>query len=72
MATSAHATRSTDESCSIATEVQMFRQYLRDAAITCLPYLKDDQLQRIEAEVLTTHPHVIASRSTDYTVFVQG
>ena len=72
MATSADATTTTHESGSIAAEVRMFRPYLRDAAITCLPCLRDDQLRRIEAEVLITHPHVIASRLTDYTVFVQG
>ena len=46
--------------------------YLRDAVIACLPHLTDDQLQRIEGEVMTMCHHALTSRLTDCTLLVQG
>lgn len=54
------------------TATKKLQPYLRDAAIACLPHVTDDQLQRIEAEVLTKCHDALTSRLTDCTVLVQG
>lgn len=54
------------------TTTKPLQPYLRDAAITCVPHLTDDQLERIEAEVLTKCHYALTSRLTDCTVLVQG
>ena len=46
--------------------------YLRDAVITCLPDMTDDQFQRIDAEVATKCHYALTSRLTDSSVLVQG
>jgi hypothetical protein len=46
--------------------------YLRDAVITCLPDMTDDQFQRIDAEVAAKCHDALTSRLTDSSVLVQG
>ena len=46
--------------------------YLRDAVITCLPDMTDDQFRRIDAEVATKCHHALTSRLSDCSVLVQG
>jgi hypothetical protein len=46
--------------------------YLRDAVITCVPGMTDDQVQRIDAEVATKCHYALTSRLTDCSVLVQG
>ena len=46
--------------------------YLRDAVITFLPDMTDDQFQRIDAEVATKCHYALTSRLTDCSVLVQG
>lgn len=63
---------SSEESPSSATTTKTLQPYLRDAAIACVPHLTDDQLERIETEVLTKCHHALTSRLTEWTVLVQG
>jgi hypothetical protein len=63
---------SADGTASIPTTRGQRHPYLRDAAITCLPNLTDDQLDRIAAEVHTKCPFALTSRVSDSTVLIQG
>jgi hypothetical protein len=46
--------------------------FLRDAAISFVPEMRDDQLVRIARALTTLHPHVLVSRMTDFTALIQG
>lgn len=47
--------------------------FLREAAITLLPQLTDDQLARIEEELDSlSNPHSLVSRISDHTAMIQG
>jgi hypothetical protein len=48
--------------------------YLREAAVTFLPSLTDEQLERINAhlETLDLNPYLLVSRISEHTVLIQG
>jgi hypothetical protein len=46
--------------------------YLRDAAVTIVPQLTDDQLARLGDEVRGAYPYALVSRLSDHTAFVHG
>lgn len=47
--------------------------FLREAGVTLLPALTDDQLERIEEELDTlANPYFLVSRISDHTALIQG
>jgi hypothetical protein len=53
-------------------EASRLKPFLRDAAISFVPQLSDDQLLRIAGALTFLHPGILVSRMTDFTAFVQG
>jgi hypothetical protein len=45
---------------------------LRDAAISFVPQLTDDQLDRITRAITALNPGTLVSRMTDFTAMIQG
>ena len=49
------------------------RPFLREATVTLLPALTDDQLQRIAEELDSlANPYLLVSRISDHTALIQG
>jgi len=49
------------------------RPFLREAAVTLVPALTDDQLQRIAEELDSlANPYLLVSRISDHTALIQG
>lgn len=47
--------------------------FLREAAVTLVPHLSDDQLERIGAELtLATNRFLLVSRVSEHTALIQG
>ncbi len=46
--------------------------FLRDAAVSFVPELADDQLVRIARALTALYPDILVSRMTDFTALVQG
>lgn len=46
--------------------------FLRDAAVSFVPELTDDQLVRIDRALMALYPDTLVSRMTDFTVLIQG
>jgi hypothetical protein len=46
--------------------------FLRDAAISLVPQLTDDQLVRITRAITALDPGTLVSRMTDFTAMIQG
>jgi hypothetical protein len=47
--------------------------YLREAAVTLVPSLTDEQLERIDAQLETlANPYLLVSRISEHTALIQG
>ncbi len=46
--------------------------FLRDAAVSFVPELTDDQLVRIDRALMALYPDTLVSRMTDFTALIQG
>jgi hypothetical protein len=48
--------------------------YLREAAVTLVPCLTDEQLERIDAQLATLdlNPYLLVSRISEHTALIQG
>ena len=47
--------------------------YLREAAVTLVPSLTDEQLERIDAQLETlANPYLLVSRLSEHTALIQG
>jgi hypothetical protein len=46
--------------------------FLRDAAVSFVPEMTDDQLVRVARRLTAWHPDVLVSRLSDFTALVQG
>lgn len=46
--------------------------FLRDAAVSFVPEMTDDQLVRMARKLTAWHPDVLVSRVSDFTALVQG
>jgi hypothetical protein len=53
-------------------EMKRLHPFLRDAAISFVPELTDDQLDRIARTLTDLYPDTLVSRMTDFTALVQG
>jgi hypothetical protein len=53
-------------------EMKRLKPFLRDAAVSFIPEMTDDQLVRIARALATLYPHILVSRLTDFTALVQG
>ena len=53
-------------------EVKRLNPFLRDAAISFVPQLTDDQLVRITRAITALNPGTLVSRMTDFTAMIQG
>ncbi|MGZ8641816.1 MAG: hypothetical protein ACXWYF_10265 [Actinomycetota bacterium] len=53
-------------------EVERLNPFLRDAAVSFVPELTDDQLARIARAITALYPDTLVSRMTDFTTLVQG
>ncbi len=53
-------------------EAKRLNPFLRDAAISFVPELTDDQLDRITRRLTALYPDTLVSRMTDFTALVQG
>ena len=53
-------------------EAARLNPFLRDAAISFVPELTDDQLARVARALTAPYPDTLVSRMTDFTAMVQG
>ncbi len=53
-------------------EVKQLHPFLRDAAISFVPELTDDQLVRVTRALIAVYPDTLVSRMTDFTAMIQG
>jgi hypothetical protein len=53
-------------------EAKRLNPFLRDAAISFVPQLTDDQLVRITRAITALNPGTLVSRMTDFTAMIQG
>jgi uncharacterized protein (DUF1697 family) len=53
-------------------EATRLHPFLRDAAMSFVPELTDDQLARITRALTTPYPDTLVSRMTDFTALIQG
>ena len=53
-------------------EAKRLNPFLRDAAISFVPQLTDDQLDRITRAITALNPGTLVSRMTDFTAMIQG
>jgi hypothetical protein len=53
-------------------EATRLHPFLRDAAVSFVPELTDDQLVRIARALATLCPDTLVSRMTDFTALIQG
>jgi len=53
-------------------EVERLNPFLRDAAVSFVPELTDDQLVRIARALAALNQQTLVSRLTDFTALVQG
>jgi hypothetical protein len=53
-------------------EATRLNPFLRDAAISFVPELTDDQLVRIDRALIALYPDILVSRMTDFTALIQG
>ena len=53
-------------------EEQQLHPFLRDAAVSFVPELMDDQLVRIAGALTALYPDTLVSRMTDFTAMIQG
>jgi hypothetical protein len=61
-----------EDSVMTKPEVKQLKPFLRDAVVSVIPEMTDDQLVRIARALTTLHPHTLVSRLTDFTALVQG
>lgn len=61
-----------DTSTMTQPEAKRLNPFLRDAAISFVPELTDDQLDRITRTLTDLYPDTLVSRMTDFTALVQG
>lgn len=53
-------------------QVKPLNPFLRDAAVSFVPEMTDDQIVRIARALTALYPHVLVSRLTDFTALIQG
>jgi hypothetical protein len=53
-------------------EATRLNPFLRDAAISFVPELTDDQLVRVDRALIALYPDILVSRMTDFTALIQG
>ena len=53
-------------------EATRLNPFLRDATISFVPELTDDQLVRIERALVALYSDILVSRMTDFTALIQG
>lgn len=53
-------------------EATRLNPYLRDAAVSFVPEMTDDQIVRIARSLTARYPHILVRRLTDFTALVQG
>jgi hypothetical protein len=53
-------------------ELKRRNPFLRDAAVSFVPEMTDDQLVRIARALTDLHPDVLVSRLSDFTALIQG
>lgn len=53
-------------------ELKRLNPFLRDAAVSFVPELTDDQLVRITGALVALYPDTLVSRMTDFTAMIQG
>lgn len=53
-------------------EATRLNPFLRDAAVSFVPELTDDQLVRIDRALIALYPDILMSRMTDFTALIQG
>lgn len=61
------------ETCTMTQhEERRLNPFLRDAAVSFVPELMDDQLVRIAGALTALYPNILVSRMTDFTAMFQG
>ncbi len=61
------------EACTMTQpRLKRLNPFLRDAAVSFVPEMTDDQLVRVARRLTTWHPDVLVSRLSDFTALVQG
>lgn len=53
-------------------EVERRNPFLRDAAVSFVPEMTDEQIVRIARALTARYPHVLVRRLTDFTALIQG
>ena len=61
------------ETCTMTQpRLKRLNPFLRDAAVSFVPEMTDDQLVRVARRLTALHPDVLVSRLSDFTALVQG
>ncbi len=61
------------EACTMTQpRLKRLNPFLRDAAVSFVPEMTDEQLVRVARRLTAWHPDVLVSRLSDFTALVQG
>lgn len=61
------------EHCTVTKpDAKRLNPFLRDAAVSVVPEMTDDQIVRIALALTARYPHILVSRISDFTALIQG